>query len=73
MPTALAGNDGSKAYDANDGVVGMKKNSAGTMAQHHQPMVPLALRVHLDNQGQEKVTPRKLFNEESGGAGSENS
>ncbi|GJU05757.1 hypothetical protein Tco_1122187 [Tanacetum coccineum] len=27
----------------------------------------------LDNQGQEKVTPRKLFNEESGEAGSENS
>ncbi|GKA16294.1 reverse transcriptase domain-containing protein [Tanacetum coccineum] len=27
----------------------------------------------LDNQGQEKVTHRKLFNEESGGAGSENS
>ncbi|GJS52500.1 hypothetical protein Tco_0625862 [Tanacetum coccineum] len=27
----------------------------------------------LDNRGQEKVTPRKLFNEESGGAGSENS
>ncbi|GKD23781.1 hypothetical protein Tco_1225484 [Tanacetum coccineum] len=27
----------------------------------------------LDNQGQEKVTPRKLFNEESGGARSENS
>ncbi|GKC80689.1 hypothetical protein Tco_1131463, partial [Tanacetum coccineum] len=27
----------------------------------------------LDNKGQEKVTPRKLFNEESGGAGSENS
>ncbi|GKA55592.1 hypothetical protein Tco_0754664 [Tanacetum coccineum] len=27
----------------------------------------------LDNQGQEKVTPRKFFNEESGEAGSENS
>ncbi|GJS25819.1 hypothetical protein Tco_0486439 [Tanacetum coccineum] len=27
----------------------------------------------LDNRGQEKVTPRKLFNEESGGARSENS
>ncbi|GJW75039.1 hypothetical protein Tco_0134409 [Tanacetum coccineum] len=27
----------------------------------------------LDNRGQEKVTPRKLFNEESGEAGSENS
>ncbi|GJU43734.1 hypothetical protein Tco_1201000 [Tanacetum coccineum] len=27
----------------------------------------------LDNRGQEKVTPRKFFNEESGGAGSENS
>nr|GEU65014.1 reverse transcriptase domain-containing protein [Tanacetum cinerariifolium] len=27
----------------------------------------------LDNQDQEKVTPRKIFNEESGGAGSENS
>ncbi|GJT50710.1 hypothetical protein Tco_0976867 [Tanacetum coccineum] len=27
----------------------------------------------LDNRGQEKVTPRKLFNEESGGAGWENS
>ncbi|GJZ58190.1 reverse transcriptase domain-containing protein [Tanacetum coccineum] len=27
----------------------------------------------LDNQGQGKVTPRNLFNEESGGAGSENS
>nr|GEU91387.1 hypothetical protein [Tanacetum cinerariifolium] len=27
----------------------------------------------LDNQGQEKITPRKLFNEEAGGAGSENS
>ncbi|GJW05677.1 reverse transcriptase domain-containing protein [Tanacetum coccineum] len=27
----------------------------------------------LDNRGQEKVTPRKLFNEESGKAGSENS
>ncbi|GJZ06093.1 hypothetical protein Tco_0539886 [Tanacetum coccineum] len=27
----------------------------------------------LDNRCQEKVTPRKLFNEESGGAGSENS
>ncbi|GKD68155.1 hypothetical protein Tco_1322245 [Tanacetum coccineum] len=27
----------------------------------------------LDNQGQEKVTPRKLFNEESGEAGSKNS
>ncbi|GKE17974.1 hypothetical protein Tco_1425551 [Tanacetum coccineum] len=26
----------------------------------------------LDNRGQEKVTPRRLFNEESGGAGSEN-
>ncbi|GKG15058.1 hypothetical protein Tco_0354658, partial [Tanacetum coccineum] len=26
----------------------------------------------LDNRGQEKVTPHKLFNEESGGAGSEN-
>ncbi|GKE71093.1 hypothetical protein Tco_1529165 [Tanacetum coccineum] len=27
----------------------------------------------LDNRGQEKVTSRNLFNEESGGAGSENS
>ncbi|GKC61745.1 reverse transcriptase domain-containing protein [Tanacetum coccineum] len=27
----------------------------------------------LDNRGQEKITPHKLFNEESGGAGSENS
>ncbi|GKE52708.1 hypothetical protein Tco_1487864, partial [Tanacetum coccineum] len=27
----------------------------------------------LDNRGQEHVTPRKLFNEESGGAGPENS
>ncbi|GJW34188.1 hypothetical protein Tco_0054220, partial [Tanacetum coccineum] len=27
----------------------------------------------LDNRGQEKVTPRKLFNKESGEAGSENS
>ncbi|GKF99164.1 hypothetical protein Tco_0297947, partial [Tanacetum coccineum] len=27
----------------------------------------------LDNRGQEKVTPRKLFNEESGEAGSDNS
>nr|GEU91384.1 reverse transcriptase domain-containing protein [Tanacetum cinerariifolium] len=27
----------------------------------------------LDNQGQEKITPRKLFNEEAGGAGSDNS
>ncbi|GJW30759.1 hypothetical protein Tco_0047634 [Tanacetum coccineum] len=34
---------------------------------------PETMIKELDNRGQEKVTPRKLFNEESGEAGSENS
>ncbi|GKA85174.1 RNA-directed DNA polymerase, eukaryota, reverse transcriptase zinc-binding domain protein [Tanacetum coccineum] len=61
MPTALADSDGAKAYDASGGMVGAKKISAGTMAQNHQPMVPLALkssgrtRSHVGSQNLDKI------------------